>query len=149
MTNRDRQGTAHHEAGHAVVAWALGQPVGPMVVGIGGDETKGKADIESNQDHLSKIDRLAICLAGLEAQDVFECHTNPRTSQSDLVKACEIIGWDAPEGQKRQMLDAGYRRARELILLHRDKLVRLAEHLYRTGTVQPDEVTELMKDAIP
>jgi hypothetical protein len=37
-------GAAIHEAGHAVVAWALGLEVRKMVIGIIGDVTAGEAD---------------------------------------------------------------------------------------------------------
>ena len=58
-----RKSTAIHEAGHAVVAWALGLKLGRIRIAIDGDPTKGGAEIEEDQDHLPLIDRLAICVA--------------------------------------------------------------------------------------
>ena len=61
------RGAAFHETGHAVVAWSLGLEVAHIVIGIGGDDSKGHANITSDQDHLPLIDRLAVRLAGIEA----------------------------------------------------------------------------------
>jgi len=44
MTPSDRLGAAYHEAGHAVVAWALGWPIGNITIGIDGDDSKGDED---------------------------------------------------------------------------------------------------------
>jgi hypothetical protein len=44
-------GAAYHEAGHAVVAWALGLKVGRLAIAIGGDDAKGSADIEHDQEY--------------------------------------------------------------------------------------------------
>jgi ATP-dependent Zn protease len=71
---RDRRGAAYHEAGHAVVAWALGLQIGEIEIAIGGDDAKGNAEIE-NDEGLPLIDRLAICVAGMEAQDLFSAPT--------------------------------------------------------------------------
>jgi hypothetical protein len=53
MINRDQMGAAYHEAGHAVVAWALGLNVGRLAIAIGGDDAKGSADIEHDPDSYS------------------------------------------------------------------------------------------------
>jgi hypothetical protein len=39
--DESRRGAAFHEAGHAVVAWALKLPVRRLVIGIDGDPSKG------------------------------------------------------------------------------------------------------------
>jgi hypothetical protein len=48
------------------------------VIGVGGDDAKGGADIASDQAHLPQLDRIAICLAGLEAKQLFQA-PDPRT----------------------------------------------------------------------
>lgn len=73
MTYQDRVGAAYHEAGHAVIASALGLSVGRMEIAINGDDAKGAADIEiEGALLLPLVDQLAICAAGMEAQEVFE-----------------------------------------------------------------------------
>jgi hypothetical protein len=42
MTIEERRGTAYHEAGHIVVAWALGVKVGASAIGINGGDSEGK-----------------------------------------------------------------------------------------------------------
>jgi hypothetical protein len=48
--------------------------IGEIEIAIGGDDAKGNAEIE-NDEGLPLIDRLAICVAGMEAQDLFSAPT--------------------------------------------------------------------------
>ena len=54
---QDRRGAAYHEAGHIVVAWALGLTADAATIGIDGDEFKGKAEI-ADDSLLPLIDRI-------------------------------------------------------------------------------------------
>jgi hypothetical protein len=63
----DETGTAIHEAGHAIVMWALGLTVGTIEIGINNDESKGKADLLTSDQHLPLIHRIAVCVAGIKA----------------------------------------------------------------------------------
>ena len=54
---------AFHEAGHAIVASALGLVVDRVEIAIDGDDAKGEADIEHNPE-LPLVDQIAICAAG-------------------------------------------------------------------------------------
>ncbi len=143
--NEDRRGAAYHEAGHAVVAWALGLQIGDIVIGVGGDDAKGGTDIARDQAHLCKIDRIAICLAGLEAQEVFQAPIHEFAGARDLGMVIEIIGQDASEEQHRELRCAGYRRARELILIHEARVVRLATRLVERSEVKRQEFIDLMQ----
>jgi Peptidase M50B-like len=58
-----RQTTAVHEAGHAVVAWALGLRVRSLSIGEAG---RGKSCIE-DPGHLPLSDRIAVAAAGMAA----------------------------------------------------------------------------------
>jgi ATP-dependent Zn protease len=66
----ERRGAAIHEAGHAVVAWALGLRVRRLEIAIAGDMSAGEVDIEEKQS-MSLVDRIALCAAGGDAQDLF------------------------------------------------------------------------------
>jgi len=70
MTDQDRLGAAYHEAGHAIVASALGLTIERMEIGINGDDAKGATDIRDVAG-LPLADQLAICAAGIEAQKIF------------------------------------------------------------------------------
>jgi membrane-associated protease RseP (regulator of RpoE activity) len=61
-----RRSAAIHEAGHAVVAWALGLTVQELRIGDGG---KGSSLIQ-RPDHLSIVERVAIAFAGMEATEI-------------------------------------------------------------------------------
>ena len=51
MTIEERWSTAIHEAGHVIVGWTLGLPVGAMEIGIYGDDTAGKSEIADAGSH--------------------------------------------------------------------------------------------------
>jgi hypothetical protein len=57
----------------------------------------------------------------------------------------EIIGEGLTEGQSRRLRRTASRRARELILRHATRVVRLAARLIERSRVTPDEFIELMK----
>jgi hypothetical protein len=106
-----RFGTAIHEAGHAIVMWALGIKVGTIEIRIGGDNTKGRVDPLSSDEHLPLLDRIAICLAGIEAQHVFECPTHELAGVLDENKVDDLLE-DMPEPRADQTREAGRKRAR-------------------------------------
>ena len=71
-----RFSTAAHEVGHALVAHHFGIPVGNMKINIDGDVWAGSAAI-GNAGHLPLIEQMAVCVAGLEAQDLLNCEPPP------------------------------------------------------------------------
>jgi hypothetical protein len=75
MSPRDRLAAAYHEAGHAVVALSLGLSVGRVEIAIDGDDAKGTTDIAGTSG-LPLVDQLAICAAGMEAQERFNAPTH-------------------------------------------------------------------------
>jgi hypothetical protein len=140
-----RRGTAIHEAGHAIVMWALGLTVGTIEIGINGDDSIGKADLLTSDEHLPPIDRIAVCVAGIEAQHVFECATHELAGHGDLGKVVELLE-GIPEPRAYPMREAGYARARALILMHKAKLLRVAERLVEDGKVTPDEFAMIVNN---
>jgi ATP-dependent Zn protease len=142
-TKDDRLGAAYHEAGHAVVAWSLGVPVG--IVAIREDDpTAGTTQIGSTE-HLPIIDRLAVCLAGVEAQDLFRCSAHEHAGLSDYAKVLAIVEHLSDE-ESDQLRNAGHKRARELILVNRARVELLAERLAEHGRVDFDGLIRLMRD---
>jgi ATP-dependent Zn protease len=144
-------GAAFHEAGHAVVAWHLGVPVSDIAIGIGCDDTKGYAQIGSDQSHLPLIDRLAIWLAGIEAQDFFHAPTHENAGTYDVDKATQIVGEgvydrEIPEAEIQRLLDAGQARARELIVGNEVRCRRLAARLEEREQVSAEEFRHLMEE---
>ena len=66
VTNEALRGAAFHEAGHVVVARALGLTVGTIEIG---EDGSGKAEI-SSAEHLPLVDQIALCVAGISASIV-------------------------------------------------------------------------------
>src|SRR2546423_174934 len=69
-TKKYPHATAFHEAGHAVVAWSLGLPVG--VIRVSDDDASGGTEI-GPADHLSLTEQIAVWSAGHAAERLFEC----------------------------------------------------------------------------
>jgi hypothetical protein len=127
VTLAERRGAAIHEAGHAVVAWALGLRVHRVAIAIAGDVTAGEADIEEKRS-MSLVDRIALCAAGGDAQDLFDAPTNEICTISDMIKIYDLIGgYNEPVGSGLRQIAFG--KSRELLERHRDKVGRLAETL--------------------
>jgi hypothetical protein len=86
MTEEDRRGAAIHEAGHAIVAFALGLAVEEIAIGISGDDSAGQSTIQES-GHLPLTDQIALCLAGIEAQELFNSHTHELAAMSTTRKS--------------------------------------------------------------
>jgi ATP-dependent Zn protease len=127
MTSQDRYCAAVHEAGHAVVAWALGLKTRKMAVGINGDDAAGAAEIEDSE-HLPLVDQIAICSAGADAQRMLDAPTHEIAAFSDMVKIGNLVD-DLAEDEGETLRYAGYRRSKELLELHRGKVERIAHAL--------------------
>lgn len=142
MTNPDQMGAAYHEAGHAVVAWAIGWKVGRLAIAIGGDDAKGAAQIEENPES-PLIDRIAVCYAGLESQELFDAPTHDLAGFGDHGKVYELLS-DVDEDAGLALRNAGSEKARELLTTHREKLVWLATALLDQGELDQDAVEAIL-----
>jgi hypothetical protein len=120
---RDIYGAAAHEAGHVVVARALGLRT-RMAIGIDGDDAAGEAEIEDAR-HLPLIDQIAICSAGADAQRMLDAPTHSIAAFSDMVRISNLID-DHSEEEGEALRYAAYRRSQELLELHRAKVECLA-----------------------
>jgi ATP-dependent Zn protease len=142
MINRDQMGAAYREAGHAVVAWALGLNVGRLAIAIGCDDAKGSADIEHDQDS-PLIDRIALYVAGIDAQELFEAPTRENAGWGNHGKVYELLeGFDEHGGFALRC--AGYQRARELLTMHKDKVDLPATALMDLREMDQDTVADLL-----
>ncbi len=104
MIERYPRATVYHEAGHAVVAWSLGLPVG--AVSVSDEDASGSTEI-GLADHLSLV---AVCLAGIAAVEVFGRPTHERAGFNDHVKVLDLIeDYGISEEEQGQALrDEGY-----------------------------------------
>jgi ATP-dependent Zn protease len=139
------RGLAFHEAGHAVVAWSLNLRVDTIFIreiGAGNSGTK-----TAPPDHLPLMDQLATLAAGVEAEREFKSPLPEHAADRDRLTAINLIlahheGLAADEIQLH--LAAGHARARELLVEHRERVIRVAEHLRDVRQVHAAEFTRLM-----
>jgi hypothetical protein len=144
MTIEERRSTAIHEAGHVVVAWTLGLPVGSMAIGVDGDDTAGEAEIDAAALPLSMVDRIALCAAGLEAQRLFGCEaSHEHAGAGDAAKMIEILD-DLPDEEADSIRFAGHDRAFQILDQQRSMIERLAEPLALNGRLEEKEVRSLL-----
>jgi len=146
LTERYSRSTAHHEAGHAVVAFALGLLVG--TIRVRADDAGGTTEIEP-ADHLSLIDQIALCYAGTAAEHLFDRRSHDWASSMDILKIIKLI---EDHGVSEEKLGPGLRAAAYNWALthlqkHRGKVAKLADRLVECGHVDPVEFMRLMQDA--
>jgi len=144
MTIEERRSTAIHEAGHVVVAWALGLPVGSMEIGCNGDDTAGRSEIDETAHQLSLVDRIALCIAGMEAQLLFGCESiRLHGGSSVIIRMLD----DLLEEEADTIRSKGYDRAAELLVCRRPLIERIAERLAISGKLEQGEVLALLQEA--
>jgi len=142
MTSQDRYSTAVHEAGHVIVAWALGLKTRKMAIGINGDDTAGAAEIEESS-HLPSVDQIAICSAGADAQRMFNAPTHDVAAFSDMVKILNVVD-ELAEAEGEALRYAGYRRSKEILELHRATVERLAQALAERAELDQAAIEQIL-----
>ena len=144
MTIEECRSTAIHEAGHVVVAWALGLPVGSMEIGCNGDDTAGRSEMDETAHQRSLVDRIALCIAGMEAQLLFGCESiHLHGGSSVIIKMLD----DLLEEEADTIRSKGYDRAAELLVCRRPLIERIAERLAISGKLEQGEVLALLQEA--
>lgn len=142
---RDRA-VAVHEAGHAVVASALGAQV--LFVEI--DLTTGDGRSHS-QNLVEQVNNLAVCVAGCSAEHALDARSPRRTKISDFRKMRNLLS-ELPEADRRAARAEAYRLADVMLRQHAAKLQRLADELmarrWEDGTdtvrIEGDELIALL-----
>jgi ATP-dependent Zn protease len=137
-------GTAVHEAGHIVVAWALGLHTESTAIGVRGDETAGEVQI-ADPSHLPLIDQIALCSAGGDAQQLLGIEAHGTATWGDIGKVIELIG-DYPKDEGDKLRFAGFDRSKQLLLLHRDKLEVLARELWKRGELDRRAIDQILNE---
>lgn len=115
MTDDGLRSVAYHEAGHAVVALALGLKVAR--VEILHEDYSGGTDIDNAND-LPIEDRIAICVAGMAATKMFDappCHE--LANMGDHGRVIELL-YDIDEATGDDLRDKGHERAWDLLKAH-------------------------------
>jgi hypothetical protein len=117
---------AHHEAGHVVVARSLGLTIREVEIQ---EDGSGRADISSGE-HLPLVDQIAICVAGIEAQELFNCPIDEHAALGDYRKVRVLLAGltDAESYEYRQ---AGYLRALQILKSRLSEIEALADQLLK------------------
>lgn len=127
--NDDRlRDAAFHEAGHVIVARELGLPVGEIAIEIDGDEAKGRSDLGSAH-HLPLIDQIALCVAGVVAQLLFNSAAH-NAGASDYAKVIQLVEGLA-DADSLKLSHAADLRAREILQRRAADVERLAIRLIK------------------
>ena len=120
------RGAAFHEAGHVVVAMNLGLVVGEVEIS---DDGRGRSQIAPS-DHLPLVDQIALCVAGIEAQELFNCHTHVLAAAADHGMVVGLLD-GLTEAESLKHRKAACLRALEILQTHRPEIERLADYLIK------------------
>ncbi|MET4086675.1 hypothetical protein [Bradyrhizobium sp. S3.5.5] len=117
---------AYHEAGHAVVALAFGLRVAR--VEIFPEDYSGGADAE-DAEHLSLEDQIAICVAGMVAEDMFDAPASHELAHcGDHGRVIELLD-EIDEAAADELRDKGHQRAWDLLKAHTASVEDIASQL--------------------
>jgi hypothetical protein len=124
MTDDGLRGVAYHEAGHAVVALALGLNVARGE--IFREDSSGNTQV-AGADALSLVDHIAICVAGMDAVELFDAPAPHEFADSkDHDKVIELLeDRDEADALRKQ----GHQRAWHLLKVHASSVEDIAAHL--------------------
>jgi hypothetical protein len=139
MPNDKRRGAANHEAGHAVVAWAVGCKVIAMCIEENGD---GRTDTECDLRRMPFIDRLAFEYAGEVAQAMFDARTHEMAAAYDWGGVDSLL-LGLSDKIREQLRVAGTRRAREALEHYRQNVERVATYLIAHGKLDAETFIRL------
>ncbi|ANY78440.1 hypothetical protein BB934_09535 [Microvirga ossetica] len=139
---RARRRTAFHEAGHAVVGWALGLEVGWVRII---DDSNGKADV-AIPDDLSLVDQIAVAMGGeygAECSGVEVIHDVE--TLGDEIRVFNLTQRAFPEDEAfgDTLRRAGRNRAEKLIAGHVDMVGKVADELLCRSEILEGEFARL------
>jgi hypothetical protein len=122
---------AYHEAGHVVVAHFLGLTVREVEIE---EDGSGRATI-SSAERLPLVDQIAVCIAGIEAQEIFNCPMHEHAALGDYRKLRALMAGltDAESYEYRQ---AGYLRALQILKSRLPEIEALAHQLFNQRRVE-------------
>src|SRR5262245_4652411 len=122
---------AYHEAGHVIVARFFGLTVRGVEIE---EDGSGRADI-SSAEHLPLADQIAVCVAGIEAQELFNCPMHDHAALGDYRKVRGLLA-GLTEAENYEYRQAGYLRALEILKGRLPEIEQLADQLFKQRRVE-------------
>ncbi len=134
---------AVHEAGHAIVAWALGADVVFVEIDIA---TGNGASRSSNFDD-GQIKNLAVCVAGFRAEHLLDASTLKQTKKGDFRLMRELLS-SLPKAERRAARVQGYQLADETLNAKADVVRRIADELLARRWIGDDTIVRIEGDEL-
>ena len=131
---------AFHEAGHVVVARFLGLTVREVEIG---EDGSGRANI-SSAERLPLVDQIAVCVAGIEAQEFFNCPVHDHAALGDYLKVRELMA-GLSNAESYEYRQAGYLRALQILKSRLPEIEELAHQLFHQRRVEPRDSRDSQK----
>lgn len=125
MIDNGLRGVAYREAGHAVVALALGLQLLASKFAM---RIIREQPTSQGADCLPLVDRIAICVAGMNANHVFNAPSHELAAFQDLVHIYNLI-FDIAEPEGDVLRDKGHERAWDLLKVHDGSVHDIAARL--------------------
>ena len=139
-TNDRLRGPAFHEAGHVIVARELGLPVGEIAIGINGDKAKGRTDI-GPAHHLPIIDQIALCVAGVVAQSLFDGPNHNFAGAGDYARVVQLVH-GMTDAKSLKLRHAAYARARTILERRKTEVEQLTQQLLKQRRIKASRSNE-------
>jgi ATP-dependent Zn protease len=139
-----KMAAAVHEAGHAIVAWALGLKVQELRIGAHG---KGASIIEHDA-HLPIVQRIAVAAAGMEAIDLLNAQVWELASSSDEAKIVDLLD-DYRDTEHEHLRTRGRDHARQILSAHLGLIAELTGALTRSATLNAGDLSIFERRALP
>lgn len=146
----DREATAYHEAGHAIIAHELGADVDNITCDSSGRE-RGHCTLKES---MSAENHAVWSAAGTEAQRKFleSKGVKKGIGQDDgcmddldgVLDAAEVESGTDDLGSNAAIINARWERARKMVEDHWPQIERLANELMRRGTMTGDDIRSVI-----
>ena len=122
---------AYHEAGHVVVACFLGLTVKEVEIR---EDGSGRANI-SSAERLPLVDQIAVCVSGIEAQELFNCPVYDHAALGDYLKVRELMA-ELTDAESYEYRQAGCLRALQILKSRLPEIEALAHQLFNQRRVE-------------
>jgi hypothetical protein len=100
-----------------------------------GEDGSGRANI-SSAERLPLVDQIAVCVAGIEAQEFFNCPVHDHAALGDYLKVRELMA-GLSNAESYEYRQAGYLRALQILKSRLPEIEELAHQLFRQRRVEP------------